>query len=263
MSSSSKPDWEATRYLNFASERTRPASELLARVPLANPSRIVDLGCGPGNSTSLIATRYPDAQLLGNDTSESMLEQARKALPGVEFEIGDVTTYEPEGQVDLFFSNAVFQWVNEEDRIPSILRLLSFQPEGGVFAFQVPDNFNEPSHIAMREIASSGPFSPIFGKDVMGNRQFHSPFELYNALKPHVKEVDVWHTVYNHRLEGSEAVVDWLRSTGLRPFLEKLDEKGKEKFLEVYTEKMAEAYPRLVDGGVLLRFPRLFCVVTK
>ena len=259
-------DWEASRYLRFENERTRPARDLLAQVPLAAPSRIVDLGCGPGNSTELLAARYPNAKLAGIDTSQNMLEKARTVLPNVDFELGDLFSYTPPEPVDLFYSNAVFQWLPASDRVPAIERLLSFQPQGGVFAIQVPDNFLEPSHVAMRETAAEPPFNETYAAKntaATARETFPSPFDFYNALKPMCQRVDIWHTFYQHHLENPEAIVDWLRSTGLRPFLEPLDENHKEAFLQSYLQKIRESYPDLVDGGVLLRFPRLFVILVK
>ena len=256
-------DWEAARYLKFENERTRPARDLLAQIPLQSPSRIVDLGCGPGNSTELLAARYPSAKLSGMDSSPNMLEKARAVLPNVKFELGDLRTCTPTEQVDLFYSNAVFQWLTPEERIPAIKRLLDLQPEGGVFAMQVPDNFSEPSHVAMRDVASEPPFDSNYKSTSTGNRAFPPPTELYDALKPLCESVDIWHTYYQHRLESHEAIVDWLRSTGLRPFLEPLDDDQQRDFLRRYLERIRKEYSVLVDGGVLLRFPRLFVVLVK
>ena len=149
------------------------------------------------------------------------------------------------------------------ERIPAIKRLINLQPKGGVFAMQVPDNWAEPSHVAMRDVAGQDPFREVFGGGNVGNEAFASPTELYNALKPMCESVDIWHTHYHHRLEGHDAIVEWLRSTGLRPFLEPLDERQKQVFLARYLERLRDCYPVLVDGGVLLRFPRLFVVCTR
>jgi trans-aconitate 2-methyltransferase len=268
----SKPDWEAARYLAFERERTRPARDLLAQIPpeLA-PKRIVDLGCGPGNSTALLAQRYPDAHLTGMDSSPNMLEKARKTLPNVTFELGDMADYTPPQlesglQVDLFYSNAAFQWLAADERVPAFKRLLRQLPEGGVFACQVPDNFEEPSHAMMREVASQEPFRAIYaaqGDAGPGNRGWPTVSQLYDALKPECRAVDIWHTFYQHRLEGHQAIVDWVSTTGLRPFLEPLDEEQQKVFVGRYLELLRPHYPLLSDGGVFLRFPRLFMVMTR
>ena len=257
-----KSDWEPTRYLRFEDERTRPARDLLAQIPITSPKVVVDLGCGPGNSTELLAARYTSSRLIGMDSSPAMVEKARARLPDIAFETGDLCTYEPNAEVDLFYSNAVFQWVAESDRVPAILRLLQNQRSQGVFAFQVPDNFDEPSHVAMRETAAEG-WQDAIDLKATGNRAFPSASELYNAFQPLCSKVDLWHTAYQHRLENAEAIVDWLRSTGLRPFLDPLNDGQRSAFLDAYLARIRRAYPPLVDGGVLLKFPRLFCVLTR
>jgi trans-aconitate 2-methyltransferase len=267
-----KPDWEAARYLAFERERTRPARDLLAQIPPElSPKRIVDLGCGPGNSTSLLAERYPDAYLAGMDSSPNMLEKARATLPNVTFELGDMADYTPPQlesglQVDLFYSNAAFQWLRADERVPAFKRLLRQLPERGVFACQVPDNFEEPSHAMMRQVASQARFRDIYaaqGDAGPGNRGWPTVSQLYDALKPVCRSVDIWHTFYQHRLEGHQAIVDWVSTTGLRPFLEPLDEQLKKEFVERYLELLRPHYPLLVDGGVFLRFPRLFMVMVR
>ncbi|KAL9112120.1 MAG: hypothetical protein Q9227_003497 [Pyrenula ochraceoflavens] len=259
----STSDWNATRYLRYADERTRPARDLLAQVPLRSPARIVDLGCGPGNSTELVATKYPKSELTGVDSSPNMLEKAREQLPDVNFQLNDLQSYSPTGPIDLFFSNATFQWLPSEEQIPVIQRLLKSQPIGGVFALQVPDNLNEPSHAAMRETAANGPWNAVFEARKPARLSFHSPQILYDALKPLCSKVDIWHTVYQHPLENHVAIVDWLKSTGLRPFLEPLNEQQQEGFLGEYLERLRKAYPTSTDGRVLLRFPRLFLVLVR
>lgn len=264
---SKSSDWDAKRYLQFERERTRPARDLLAQVPLASPRRIVDLGCGPGNSTALLAERFPNAALAGMDSSPNMLDKARSALPGVDFHLGDLSTYEPADGVDLLFSNAAFHWVPAAERIPSIKRLLERLPSGGVFALQVPDNFTEPSHALMRATAlePGKPWSAVFGGRSPGLAAIPAPKELYDAFKPLCEQVDVWHTYYQHHLEGHGAIVDWVRTTGLRPYLEMLkgDEDMRKAFLHEYEAKLRENYKTLEAGGVLLRYPRLFVVMVK
>lgn len=260
------PDWEAARYLAFERERTRPARDLLAQVPPElQPNRVVDLGCGPGNSTALLAERYQDAHVVGVDSSPNMLEKARAALPKVGFELGDLRNYSPaqDATVDLFYSNATFQWLSADERVPAIRRFLDLLPSGGCFAVQVPDNFNEPSHKMMRQVAEQEPFRQLYPNGPPGNRGFPTPSELYDALKPHCRSVEIWHTIYQHKLESHQAIVDWVSTTGLRPYLEPLYEGQKKEFVQKYLELLKPCYPTLVDGGVLLRFPRLFAVMVK
>ena len=261
--STSTKDWSASQYLKFESERSRPARDLLAQVSLDKPRRIVDLGCGPGNSTEILRQRYPTAELSGMDSSPDMLEKARATLPDVQFHQADLTSYEPTETVDLFYSNAVFQWLSTAQRIPTIKRLLQTQQPGSVFAFQIPDNFTEPSHAAMRETADEGPWAETLRKLQPSLGQMPSPQEFYDALKPICADVNLWHTFYYHVLDDHEAVVEWVKGTGLRPFIDPLPVEQREEFLKVYLAKLRGAYPTSVDGKVILRYPRLFMVATR
>ena len=154
-------DWSPELYARFEDERTRPAADLLARVALAAPRLAYDLGCGPGNSTELIVRRFPDAEVVGLDTSEAMLESARRRLPGVTFAAADAATWTPERAPDLVYANAVLQWVPDH---PALLpRLFGLLAPGGVLAVQMPDNLAEPSHRMMREVAADGPWAAAIG----------------------------------------------------------------------------------------------------
>lgn len=267
LSSRATKDWSADQYLKFAAERTRPARDLLAQVPLQSPKRVVDLGCGPGNSTAVLVARYPDARVTGMDSSPDMLAKARAALPDVEFTLADLNSYRPESDepVDLFFSNAVFQWLPPRTRVRIITDLIQTQRPGGVFAFQVPDNFTEPSHAAMRATAAEEgqPWTATLRQLQPGLRQFESPRELYDTLRPFCASVNVWHTSYYHVLDSHEAIVEWVKGTGLRPFIDPLSSDEREAFLRRYLERLTEAYPKNADGTVLLKYPRLFVVAVR
>lgn len=268
---SSKPtsDWSATQYLKFGNERTRPVRDLVSNIPLKSPKRIIDLGCGPGNSTAVLASRWPNARISGMDASPDMLEKARASLPGVDFVQGDLHTFQPEAGADLLFSNAVFHWLRREQRIPTILRLLQSQEPGGVLAFQVPDNYEEPSHKAMREVARlDGPWKAYFQALPAEKRPdldpIETPTQWYNALIPLCEKVDIWHSLYQHVMEGPHSIVEWVKGSGLMPFLNTLpSQEVKDAFLKAYEQRLSEVYPRLADGKVLLRYPRLFIVTTR
>lgn len=262
-------DWSATQYLKFGNERTRAVRDLVSQLPPWSPKRIIDLGCGPGNSTTVLAARYPDAVITGMDSSPNMLSKARQALPDVDFVQGDLKTFEPEPGTDLLFSNAVFHWLRTEDRIPAIVRLLRTQNPGGVFAFQVPDNYEEPSHRAMRETALlDGPWQKHFLAVPAENRPdldpIETPNDYYDALIPYCEKVDIWHVLYQHVMEGPGAIVEWVKATGLMPFLNALpDQEVRDEYLKAYEQRLGELYPRLADGKVMLRYPRLFVVATR
>ncbi|EED15651.1 trans-aconitate 2-methyltransferase, putative [Talaromyces stipitatus ATCC 10500] len=261
-------DWNATQYLKFEQERTRPVHDLLAQIPISSPRRVVDLGCGPGNSTEVLAARWPNAQVSGMDSSPDMIEKARGRLPDTKFELGDLNTWAPtdnKEKVDVFFSNAVFQWVPSEKRLPLIARFIEMQAPGGVFAFQVPDNFLEPSHAMMRETASDAdkPWFPVLQNRQPALARFQSTQEIYDALIPLCRSLNIWHTHYYHILESHEAVVEWVKGTGLRPFIDPLSEEDKKGFVAAYLERLKKVYSVSVDGRVLYKFPRLFVVAVR
>ncbi len=147
-------DWNARQYLKFEDERNRPPRDLLAQVPLQNPRRAVDLGCGPGNSTELLIERYPQTDVIGLDLSPDMLRKARERLPQCTFIEADIATWTADPRADLLFANASFQWIPDHPQV--LRRLLEALPAGGVLAVQMPDNTREPSHLMQREVAASG-----------------------------------------------------------------------------------------------------------
>jgi trans-aconitate 2-methyltransferase len=255
------PAWDANLYLKYADERTRPARDLLAQVPITDASFVYDLGCGPGNSTALIAGRFPRAEIIGIDSSAAMLDEARRALPRISFEIADLSSWRPPRPADLLFSNAAFQWVPDHLRV--LRGLVETLPSGGILALQVPDNLTEPSQILIREIAAGGAWAERLGHAESERQTIPAPGIYYDLLRPLCRQIDLWHTTYHHVLAGAPAIVEWMTGTGLRPHLARLDSAERQAFLAAYEERIAAAYPALADGRVLLPFPRLFLIAVK
>lgn len=250
--------WDADQYLKFADERTRPAHELLGRVLLQNAEHVVDLGCGPGNSTALLRARWPQARLTGVDSSPEMLRTARRDLPEIEWIEADVGTWQPQQRPDVLYANAVMQWL--PDHATLFPRLLGLVREGGMLAVQMPYNFNEPSHRLMRE--TPGPWSQHIA-GVRALTPVAAPDFYYDVLAGYASRIDIWRTTYEHVMPDAAAIVEWVRGTGLRPYLDALHDEEREPYLAAYRSAIDQAYPARRDGKRLFSFPRLFIVATR
>lgn len=255
------PTWNAAQYLRFAEERTRPCRDLVNALHLPSPRRIIDLGCGPGNSTAVLAERWPEADLCGLDSSEEMVAAARREAPGRTFTVGNITSWSPEAPCDLVFSNATLQWV--EDHAATYPRLFAAVAPGGAFAAQVPCNMDAAAHQEMRRLAESPEFRGHFTARARV-WQVHEPAFYYDVLAPLASRVDIWQTEYLHVLPDAAAIVEWYKGTGLRPYLDRLpDEEVRRRFLGAYLEAISAAYPARRDGRVLLPFQRLFVIAYR
>ena len=251
--------WDPERYLTYADERGRPFLELIARVPAIAPARVVDLGCGPGNLTRLLAERWPAAGVIGVDSSPEMIERAR-TIHGIDWRVADArawATDEDEPPVDVLVSNAMLQWV--PDHLELLAGLAARVTPGGWFAFQVPGNFAEPSHELRRRLADEEPYRRHTRN--VATPASHAAETYFDALAELGCAVDAWETTYLHVLRGAEPVFTWVSGTGARPTLEALDPVGlREPFEAELRARLAVAYPRRGDGTVLLPFRRIFVV---
>lgn len=248
--------WEPAVYMRFGDERTRPAVELLARIRSDNPGRVVDLGCGPGNSTGVLAARWPRAHLEGVDSSADMLREARRLDVRAEWIEADIATWSPTSRYDVIFSSATLQWLDDHRTL--IPRLMGFVARGGTFAFQVPHNMDAPSHRLMREAAAAGSWKRKLAQ--VREVTVLSSAEYFDILSACGADVDIWETDYLHILEGEDAVYKWVSATGLRPFVQALSGDEKEAFIADYKKRVATAYPRRADGTTLFPFKRLFAL---
>jgi trans-aconitate 2-methyltransferase len=250
--------WDDAQYLKFGDERTRAARELLARVPLDRPERVVDLGCGPGNSTALLSERWPNARLSGVDNSPEMLERARRDFPSIEWILDDAGSYRAPQPVDLLFANAVFHWL--PDHATLFPALIEGVRKGGVLAVQMPQSFEEPSHRLMREVRAR----MIPGrKEVTAATPVAGPAFYYDLLAPRATAVDIWRTTYEHVMPDAAAIVEWVKGTGLRPYLDDLTPGERAAYFADYSAAIDRAYPARADGKRLFSFPRLFIVAVR
>jgi trans-aconitate 2-methyltransferase len=262
--SASTDTWSAAQYLAFEEERTRPVRDLLAAVPPIDARRVIDLGCGPGNSTEVLARRFPHARATGIDSSADMIEAARRRLPEIDFQVRDLREWAdapaaaPE---DVILSNAVLQWVPGHARL--LGALVARLAPGGVLALQLPDNLTEPAQRLMREVAAAGPWSARLTQAEEARVPIESAEWYHERLAALGARVQVWRTTYYHALRGAEAIVEWFRGTGLRPYLDPLSPPERERYLERYRERVADSYPARADGTVLLPFPRLFLLAQR
>jgi trans-aconitate 2-methyltransferase len=252
--------WNPATYLAFASERTRPAFELASRIDAAEPKIVVDLGCGPGNSTAILAQRWPRSRLVGVDNSPDMLATAGKAGLKAEWQLADIADWSSAELVSVIFSNAAYQWLDNHAAI--FPRLIASLEPGGVLAVQMPRNFDAPSHVLLRETAASGPWS---SKIAGFNRAepVASPATYFAMLSPHASALDIWETEYLQALDGEDAVFNWVSGTALVPYREALAEGERKDFLNAYRERLARAYPRRQNGKTLFPFKRIFIVAKR
>jgi trans-aconitate 2-methyltransferase len=259
--STAKPDWQPTLYKRFAGERERPALDLIQRIPLDRPGFIVDVGCGAGNVTALLRARWPQSRLMGMDNSPSMLAAAREALRDAVFVEGDAACWNPPEPADLLFANAVLQWLPDHDRLFS--RLFGQLKPGGVMAVQMPRNFDRPSHTLMMETAKAGPWRDKLAAQIGRPVPVAEPAAYARLMAPLANEVDIWETDYLMRLQGDNPVVTWTRATGLRPFMEPLDDAERTRFEADYAARIRAAYPPEADGSTLFAFRRIFIVAVR
>jgi trans-aconitate 2-methyltransferase len=251
--------WDPGQYLRYAGERGRPFFDLLARVGAEEPGFVADLGCGPGNLTAALTARWPAAEIVGVDNSPEMIAAAREEArthDGLSFVLADVRDWQPARKVDVLVSNAVLQWV--PGHMDVVRRWPGLLAPGGWLAFQLPGNFDQPTHAILLDLVRSDRWAPLLG-GVSLNRQAGSPADYLDLLARAGCSVDAWETTYLHVLPGENPVVEWYRGTGLRPVLAALEPGQAERFVAEYADQVAEAYPA-APYGTVLPFRRVFVV---
>ena len=255
------PTWNPNLYLKFGNERIQPAIDLVAAISSDSPEKIIDLGCGPGNSAALLKKRWPTADITGLDSSSEMIEKARENDPEINWLVSDILDVSSYGNYDLIFSNAALQWIKDLDRlIPALIEKLN--PEG-VLAIQVPSNEQSPYYQDILQIANRDQWKEIF-TDVK-NPLTYKPIGYYYDLIAHsCASLRLWETEYCHVMENVEAIVQWISGTGLRPYLDALDsEDARSRFKSEVLESYRKSYPPQSDGKILFPFCRQFILATK
>lgn len=252
--------WDPAGYLRFAGQRARPFLDLVSRLDVAAPATVVDLGCGAGSTTALLADRWPTARMTGVDSSPSMLAAA-PVRPGLEFRLCDVRDWRPEGPVDVLVSNAVLHWVPGHERL--LARWAAELSPGGALAVQVPGNFRAPTHALLAALCRSPRWAGRLADVAPSPSAVLEPAGYLDVLTGAGLTADVWETTYLHVLTGADPVLDWVRNTVLRPVLARLDDDDAAAFTAEYAAALREAYPPRPDGATVLPFRRLFAVGTR
>lgn len=256
--------WDPAQYAAFSGQRSRPFFDLIGRIGHPAPRRVVDLGCGPGELTAVLALRWPDAEVLGIDSSPEMIARARhleNSPQNLHFVQEDVRDWIPESGTDVVVSNAVLQWVPNHHAL--LARWAAELEQGGWLAFQIPGNFSAPSHVLMRTLAESERWNAQLASVLRHDDVVSTPGEYHRLLRGAGLDTDAWETTYQHLLAGENPVLEWVRGTGLRPVLAALTAAEAADFERAYAVMLAAAYPPEPDGGTLFAFRRIFAVGVK
>lgn len=251
--------WDPQLYIRYREERGRPFHELLGRVPVTDAGLVVDLGCGPGTLTQVLADRWRSARVIGVDSSPEMIAAAEPLAnpPRLEFVLGDTRTWSPPSPVDVVLANALFQWV--PDHLELLARVAGWLGPGGCFVFQVPANFDAPSHTLLRELRTSDRWRDRLGEAADRSGAVEPPERYLDAFANAGLEPDVWQTSYLHVLQGPDAVLEWVKGTALRPVLSALDDDAQREFLDEYGAQLREVY-QPAPYGTVFPFLRTFAV---
>lgn len=249
--------WDPQLYLKFDRERTQPSIDLAARVEIAEPRKVIDLGCGPGNSTAVLQARWPTAEITGLDSDDEMLRAARRDYPQHYWLQQDAATWKSRGEYDVVFSNAMLQWL--PNHAQAIENWFAAVAPGGALAVQVPAHLRSAVHNHILEVVSE----PMWRERTSDAAHAINSAEagyFYDILSGLSQRIDLWVTEYCHVLDGPEEIINWMRGTGLRPYLNVLSPGEQQRFEAELLERVAVSYPRQQDGKVLFPFRRLFFI---
>lgn len=254
-------DWNSDLYLKFKNERTQPSIDLVNRIHKDNPEKIIDIGCGPGNSTRTLKKRFQNARIMGVDNSVNMIETAQKNNPDMEFKLFDASRdfdliIE---KFDIVFSNACIQWIPDHKKL--LKNMMNILAPDGIMAVQIPIQFDQPMHTIVRDVAKTPKWSRYFKFEKVFNILHEE--EYFDLLSDISSDFTMWKTVYMHRMPSHQSIIEWYRSTGLKPYLDVLPPDKKEEFEnDIYCE-IVKAYPQQKNSEVIFPFPRLFFTAEK
>lgn len=254
-------NWNSAQYMKFLKERTLPSVDLANRITAESPKKIIDIGCGPGNSTKVLAERFPNAEITGADNSAEMINRAKENCPDLNFILFDAASdfSALEKDYDVVFSNACIQWVPNH---PLLLKnMMSVLKPGGTLAVQIPMNYEEPIHQIISKLVSGEKWKNKF----CSPRIFYtlSESDYFGLLSDISSDFSIWKTVYFHRMPSHESIIEWYKGTGLRPYLSVLDEADAEEFEKDVYREVVKSYPIQENGEIIFRFPRFFFTAVK
>ena len=253
--------WNPELYLKFKIQRTQPAKDLISRIKVEYPDRILDIGCGPGNSSNELKNRWRRAEILGLDSSETMVKKAINDYPDINFVLADATgSLGYLGKFDVVFSNAAMQWMPGIDvLLPKLFEMLN---PGGVLAMQIPNPSTMPIQTAVEKTAGQEKWGNRF-KGFHNGLYLYEPGYYYNILTGLSDDVSLWETHYHHVMPDHEAIVEWYSSTGMKPYLALLEDKEKEQFCAEVLDILKQEYPLQINKNVLFPFRRIFFTIYK
>jgi trans-aconitate 2-methyltransferase len=254
-------DWNPDLYMQFSSERTQPSIDLIGRINQIEPKSIIDIGCGPGNSTQVLVNRWPKSQITGLDSSTAMIKKAKQDYPNQEWIVADALTYKPEIKYDIVFSNAVIQWIPNHEKL--LTKFHEILPDNGIVAIQIPLFWDMPLGEIINNTAKDDRWKTRT-ESVSNLFTIHDYSFYYDQLSELFNSIEMWETHYMHILNSHIAILEMMRSTGLKPYLERLDDDSEKKEFEgEVLKEIRNAYPIQKNGKVLLPFKRLFFIGYK
>ncbi len=256
-----KHDWNPEQYLKFDRERTQPSVDLVARISRQNASRIADIGCGPGNSTQVLHQNWPESEIIGIDNSPAMIDKAMKDYPNQKWLLADAGKDELPGKFDLIFSNATIQWIPDHEKL--FERFYNHLNNGGILAVQIPLFYQMPLSDAILKVAEL-PQWQFLSKNVKNLLTIHDAPFYYDCLASQFSGVDLWITDYVHVMPSQRLILEMIRTTGMKPYLERIEkEVQKLEFERMVLDEIMQVYPSQKNGNVLFPFRRLFFVAQK